>query len=216
MKTVVVNKPSRLYNSSSVCTPSAIFGLFNSTYSPSTNKFKKQQLLSLCGQSNRGLISSTDTTKQILSLAEELASIQQDFPTVGPQLNATWKLLWTTEKETLFIINPTTTQFFKTTAGDVFQVIDTDSNRLQNVITFPPEGAFIVESSAFSSPNNNHRVDFKFKSASLALPKGKKLTFPPLGKGWFDTVYLDKDIRIAKDVRGDTLIVARDGPPRWF
>lgn len=40
--------------------------------------------------------------------------------------------------------------------------------------------------------------------------------FPPLGKGWFDTIYLDKDIRIAKDVRGDTLIVARYGPPRWF
>lgn len=219
MKTLVVKRPSRSYDrcktrkSRSVCTPSAIFGFFNLA-TPSTNKVKKKELLYLCEQSNRGLISSTTTS--ILTLVEELASLQQDCPTVGPQLNATWKLLWTTEKETLFIINPATTKLFKTSAGNVYQIIDTDSNRLQNVITFPPDGAFIVDSSASSNLDNNQRVDFKFSSASLALPKGRKLMFPPLGKGWFDTIYLDKDIRIAKDVRGDTLIVARYGPPRWF
>lgn len=32
----------------------------------------------------------------------------------------------------------------------------------------------------------------------------------------FDTVYLGKSIRVAKDIRGDTLVVERDGPPRSF
>ena len=32
----------------------------------------------------------------------------------------------------------------------------------------------------------------------------------------FDTVYLDRDIRVAKDIRGDTLVVSRDGPPRDY
>lgn len=32
----------------------------------------------------------------------------------------------------------------------------------------------------------------------------------------FDTVYADKRIRVAKDIRGDVLVVARDGPPRDF
>jgi hypothetical protein len=32
----------------------------------------------------------------------------------------------------------------------------------------------------------------------------------------FDTVYLDEDIRVAKDIRGDTLVVERDGAPRRF
>ena len=32
----------------------------------------------------------------------------------------------------------------------------------------------------------------------------------------FDTVYLDADYRVAKDIRGDTLVVQRDGPPRRF
>ena len=34
--------------------------------------------------------------------------------------------------------------------------------------------------------------------------------------GRFDTVYLDDQIRVAKDSRGDTLVVERDGPPREF
>lgn len=32
----------------------------------------------------------------------------------------------------------------------------------------------------------------------------------------FDTIYVDDQIRVAQDSRGDTLVVARDGPPRRF
>lgn len=32
----------------------------------------------------------------------------------------------------------------------------------------------------------------------------------------FDTVYLDADLRISKDSRGDTLVTTRAGPPRVF
>ena len=32
----------------------------------------------------------------------------------------------------------------------------------------------------------------------------------------FSNVFVGKDLRIARDSRGDTLIVARDGPPRKF
>lgn len=32
----------------------------------------------------------------------------------------------------------------------------------------------------------------------------------------FDTIYVDDRIRVAQDSRGDTLVVARDGPPRRF
>jgi hypothetical protein len=35
-------------------------------------------------------------------------------------------------------------------------------------------------------------------------------------QGWFDTVYCDDSIRVAQDIRGDTLVVERDGPPRIF
>ena len=32
----------------------------------------------------------------------------------------------------------------------------------------------------------------------------------------FDTTFLSHDLRIARDIRGDTLVVKRDGPPRKF
>jgi hypothetical protein len=141
------------------------------------------------------------------------------------------------------------------------QVIDVEGSSLQNVITFPPDGAFIVDSGI--KVVGDQRVEFKFQAAALKV-NGTKIPFPPFGQGWyvvwsssrvlvgigrwcwhgnaslycatdcartqmnnqsngqfskgvccrFDTVYMDDDVRIAEDIRGDTLIVARDGPPR--
>lgn len=81
------------------------------------------------------------------------------------------------------------------------------------MIEFPPEGAFIVDSAiAVDGPQ---RVAFNFTGAKLMLPS-RDVGLPPFGKGWFDNVYVDANLRVARDSRGDTLIVARDGPPRRF
>jgi hypothetical protein len=56
----------------------------------------------------------------------------------------------------------------------------------------------------------------RFTSAKLRLPEGRALKLPPFGKGWFEQVYIDDEVRVAKDIRGDTLVVVRDGPPRIF
>ncbi|GFH07073.1 PAP_fibrillin domain-containing protein, partial [Haematococcus lacustris] len=61
-------------------------------------------------------------------------------------------------------------------------VIDVQAGLLQNVITFPPEGAFIVDSDiSLAGPQ---RVQFRFRAAKLKLPGGKALGLPPFGKGW--------------------------------
>jgi hypothetical protein len=52
-------------------------------------------------------------------------------------------------------------------------------------------------------------VNFRFTSAGLKLGSGPTFPVPPFGKGWFDTVFLDDELRISKDVRGDTLVVKR-------
>ena len=63
----------------------------------------------------------------------------------------------------------------------LMQVIDVSQQRLQNVITFPPDGAFIVDSSiAVEGPQ---RVAFKFQSATLKLPS-RSIKLPPFGQGW--------------------------------
>ena len=61
------------------------------------------------------------------------------------------------------------------------QVIDTDGAWLQNVITFPPEGAFIVNSSIEVA--SDQRMQFKFQDAVFKV-NGRNFTLPPFGKGW--------------------------------
>lgn len=60
------------------------------------------------------------------------------------------------------------------------QVVDARGGRLQNVITFPPEGAFIVDSSVEVA--GDQRINFQFTSATLKLP-GRSIRLPPFGKG---------------------------------
>ena len=61
------------------------------------------------------------------------------------------------------------------------QVIDVKKGSLQNVIEFPPDGAFIVESDI--SVSSDQRIDFNFTGAALKLPQ-QKVHMPPRGKGW--------------------------------
>ncbi len=61
------------------------------------------------------------------------------------------------------------------------QIIDTDKATLQNVIVFPPKGAFVIETKIEQS--GDQRVTFEFEKAILKLPK-RNIKLPPYGKGW--------------------------------
>lgn len=78
-------------------------------------------MLRLTGSTERGTKTDAATRKEILRLVDAFENLQKGQQTIGDVLNATWKLAWTTEKETLFIIN--TAWLFGTKAGDVYQVI---------------------------------------------------------------------------------------------
>lgn len=62
------------------------------------------------------------------------------------------------------------------------QIIDVEAALLQNVITFPPEGAFVVDSGIELA--GERRVNFKFSAATLQLPAGRDVRLPPFGQGW--------------------------------
>ena len=82
-------------------------------------------------------------------------------------------------QESLFILQ--NARWFGTRAGEVYQVISMPEGSLQNIITFPPEGAFVVDSSATAA--GPQRVEFQFRGATLRTPAGT-LPLPPVGKGW--------------------------------
>ncbi|KAF5446193.1 hypothetical protein F2P56_031838 [Juglans regia] len=171
----------------------------------------KRHLLSLISDQERGLSTQKDPAKRasIIEAIDALAVLGRDTVTTGDSLSATWRLLWTTEKEQLFIVE--NARLFGTQAGDVLQVIDVENRTLNNVITFPPDGVFFVRSGIEIA--SAQRVNFRFTSAILR-GKNWEIPLPPFGRGWFESVYLDDEIRVVKDIRGDYLVVDR-APYSW-
>ncbi|CAM8923875.1 unnamed protein product [Rhodiola kirilowii] len=166
----------------------------------------KQRLLALISDEERGVKTLKNATKrsEIIAAIDEITELGKGTVTTGDSLSATWRLLWTTEKEQLFIIEKA--GVFGTRAGDVLQVIDVKNGVLNNVITFPPDGVFFVRSTIDVA--SAQRVNFRFTSAVLR-GKGWEVPLPPFGQGWFETLYLDDEIRVVKDIREDYLVVER-------
>lgn len=122
----------------------------------------KRDLLNLICDQDRGLKTQKDPVKRkaIIKAIGAMAVLGSDMIATGDSLSATWRMLWTTEKEQLFIIEKA--YLFGTQAGDVLQVIDVEKRSLNNVITFPPHGVFFVRSDIeiFSRQRVNFRLDF--------------------------------------------------------
>ncbi|CAH2078936.1 unnamed protein product [Thlaspi arvense] len=131
-----------------------------SLFAKPTAQRAKRNLLDLISDQDRGLRTQKDAAKRdaIVDAIESMAVIGRGSTTTGESLSATWRLLWTTEKEQLFIIEKA--GLFGTRTGDVLQVIDVKKRSLNNVITFPPDGVFFVRSDIdIASPQ---RVNFRF------------------------------------------------------
>jgi len=119
----------------------------------------KTHLLNLIADQERGLKTQTnpEIRSQIIEAIDSLSVLGRDFITTGPSLSGTWRMLWTTEKEQLYIIK--NAKWFGTQVGDVLQVIDVENLKLNNVITFPPSGVFFVRSTIEIA--SNQRVNFR-------------------------------------------------------
>jgi hypothetical protein len=130
-----------------------------SSITPQSSKSAKDHLLTLISDQDRGLKTQNNPSKlaSIVSAIDTLAAIGAGSVTTGDNLSATWRLLWTTEKEQLFIIEKA--DLFGTKAGDVLQVIDVRNLTLNNVITFPPDGVFFVRSNIEVA--SSQRVNFR-------------------------------------------------------
>ncbi|MCO5611800.1 hypothetical protein L7F22_066059 [Adiantum nelumboides] len=191
--------------------------------SPSSEAaFVRDDLLHLISDQQRGLATQKDPSKraQIIRVIDSLAALSANMTTTShDSLSATWRMLWTTEKEQLFIIEKA--PLFGTQAGDILQstrpnvqqqihaengaenqsigaenqpqavaidalqvgeqVIDVAGKRLNNIITFPPDGAFFVDSTI--EVVNSQRVKFRFTAAALRGSRWS-IPVPPFGQGW--------------------------------
>ena len=122
-------------------------------------------------------------------------------------LSGLWELIYTTEKE----IN-----FFKTSwpfakVSIITQELElTDTQTVNNNIRFEGGGKFAVsgDTKIVDGDDEYDRVAFEFTDAK-ALVWGKEVQLPPIGIGWFDTMYCNEDFRLSRDSRGDWSVFRR-------
>ena len=97
------------------------------------------RLIALAENTNRGL--NTEKNGEIITIMDNLAFQNEMFvrsdPGLNKKINGTWELVWTTEKETLFFAK---SGLFSRRVSDILQTIDTQNNKLNNLILF--EGTY--------------------------------------------------------------------------
>uniref|UniRef100_A0A7S2W764 Plastid lipid-associated protein/fibrillin conserved domain-containing protein n=1 Tax=Eucampia antarctica TaxID=49252 RepID=A0A7S2W764_9STRA len=158
----------------------------------------KLDLLTKCRSKTTGDVDAK--RKDLESIIESLVEIRPiDATASSPIFQKNWLLEWTTEKEINFFSD------VGLAADVITQTID--GGVLSSDIPLPGNSNFGVTGALTIPEIDGVRTNFEFTSAKLDLWGGKiSWTLPPVGKGWFDTVYLDDELRIDFNSRDDILI----------
>jgi hypothetical protein len=187
------------------------------------------ELNNLIVASNNGLDKSYET--KIKEKMTEISKLRNDNNgddnDQRESLSGRWELIYTTEKE----IN-----FFKTSlwpfagVSSITQNLDLyDTQKINNIIEFEGGGQFIVAGTCTAvdvenvndnnddNKNGNNgnvedeeydRVAFEFTGAT-AIVWDKEINLPPIGAGWFDTMFCNDEYRLSNDSRQDWSVFRR-------
>lgn len=166
---------------------------------------RKEALLALLTStsSESGRTSVVKRSSDIDTAIDALAEVSpvSNAVEIAKKLEKTWSLIWTTEKEINFFIE----QGWST---NITQQILNDDTTLINTIPFVNDnGSFGVRGRIFRQEEDPFiRTQFVFETAILRWKWLPDIQFPPVGQGWFDTVYLDDDFRVDRNSRNDILV----------
>lgn len=157
----------------------------SSSNNAAKNAALKEQLLTECRQS---IGSNTPEIRQrIENIITDLAPLNPTQSTAqSALLKRKWILEWTSEKEINFFLQ-------QGISDEIIQTLS-DDGVLENYIPFVKGGGFGVTGEIYVDEEKEglDRTLFKFKNANLNLGRWGEYNFPPVGEGWFDTIYLDE------------------------
>jgi len=171
----------------------------NNNENQDARKALKESLLLEC-QSSKGNISEKEQRQKIEAIINDLSKLSPIKETAASsRIQKPWLLVWTTEKEVNFFND------WGISNGNITQTIS-PSMGLSSNIPFTRGGSLSVDGTLSLSEGESLRTYFEFTTAVLDLGKWGQFGLPPVGKGWFDTVYLDDDLRIDLNSRNDILI----------
>jgi hypothetical protein len=161
------------------------------------------ELTELIEQSENGVDTSLD--ENVRTLMTQIGESRKGDQRLA--LPGEWELIYTTEKEVNFF--RTSWPFAK--VSSITQNLDPLKSRLiNNSINFEGGGEFLVTGEVFPVDGDSEydRVAFKFEGA-VVKGWGKELKLPPVGAGWFDTMFCDEEYRLSQDSRGDWSVFKR-------
>lgn len=167
----------------------------------------KDELLELAAKSKAGIISLDNVDQKRLEdlILVELPSLSPvDDPVRSELFSGEWECQWTNEKELNFAVR---NGLFGLPWLRTYQTIDIPSSKLENVIMFKG-GELRVSSSIAPDEADGTRFNFAFSGCSLKW-MSIRVPFPPIGRGWGELLYLDGNLRIQRDVRGDVLVATK-------
>mmetsp|Transcript_38166 Transcript_38166/g.108392 ORF Transcript_38166/g.108392 Transcript_38166/m.108392 type:complete len:194 (+) Transcript_38166:158-739(+) len=151
------------------------------------------------------LIQDSGDEEQIKSLMIDISESRRGDQRLS--LPGQWELIFTTEKEVNFF--KTSWPFAK--VSSITQGIDPyKSCIVDNLISFEGGGEFAVTGTVAPAESDGEydRVEFAFTSAVIR-GWNRELTVPPVGAGWFDTMFCDQKYRLSRDNRGDWSVFRR-------
>ncbi|PHT61886.1 putative plastid-lipid-associated protein 4, chloroplastic [Capsicum annuum] len=141
-----------------------------------------------------------DQAGHIASKLEAANKVKE--PLKSSLLNGKWELLYTTSQSILQTKRPK----FLRANGKIYQAINTDTLRAQNIETWP----FFNQASADLIPLNARRVAVKFDSFKIAglIPIKNRGS----GRGQLEITYLDEELRISRGNQGNLFILRMVDP----
>lgn len=168
----------------------------------------KSELLELCRRRRAGETKNNNTSvpprrAAVQAVLDRLVPLSPVTETAAsPLLQKEWLLEWTTEKEINLFVD-----LGWAAPRTITQTIDERGN-LSNRIPLVGGGSFGVRGRcrADATSGGGVRTGFVFEGATLDLPRWGTYALPPVGRGWFDTVYLDDDLRVDVNSRDDILV----------
>mmetsp|Transcript_20411 Transcript_20411/g.28346 ORF Transcript_20411/g.28346 Transcript_20411/m.28346 type:complete len:701 (-) Transcript_20411:201-2303(-) len=183
----------------------------------------KSELLMEISGVDRGLKATEEAQEKIEKLVRAMeAGNPTKTPLKNPLLNGRWALLYTTAKGVLGEGNPIRP------SGPIYQSIDIFGLRILNEQAYEPFPFVRWTTSAAGDlfPKSNSRAEVKFEQYRVG---GVKVVAPPTdparqmiewelevsGKGtpaWLDNTYVDENLRVARDHKGNVFVMKRDDP----
>ncbi|XP_068649864.1 probable plastid-lipid-associated protein 4, chloroplastic [Aristolochia californica] len=163
----------------------------------------KNDLFEAIAPLDRGAEATEDDKQRVDEIARELESVNTvKEPLKSDLLNGKWELLYTTSRSILATQRPK----FLRPNGKIYQAINADTLRAQNMETWP----YFNQVTANLVPINSKRVAVRFDTFKILGVISIKA--PGRGRGELEITYLDEDLRISRGDKGNLFVLKMVDP----